>query len=285
VTALIHDHEPDSGGLADDVALRETPQGLEAVLNADWSTFGPCGGYLAAIALHAAGRGTGRARPASISCTFLRMGGPGPVGVVSRTLSDSRRASSVGVSLMQDGKTLMEAFVWTIDDGLPGPGHDAVPMPDVARPESLREVDELIPAERARPFASWRKGVEERTLSYDFDNWRRPYGEPRILSWFRFRPKASFRDPFVDAARALLLIDTMQFPAAGGAYEELPPYVAQSLDLSVHFHRTAPDQEWLLCDATAPIAGDGLLNGRTRIWGADGALFASGGQQMLCRRI
>jgi acyl-CoA thioesterase II len=272
-------------GLARDTALRETADGYEAVLNPDWETVGPCGGYLAAVALRAAGQHAGQARPASISCSFLHRGVSGPVGVRVRSLSRKRRASSAAVTLVQDGRPLMEALVWVISDGLPGPAHDAVPMPAVARPEELKELDTLIPSSHARPFASWRKGVEERTLSFDFGKWRRPFGEPRILSWFRFRPVAAFDDPFIDAARSLLLIDTMQFPASGGAYEELPPYFAQSLDLTVHFHRVVPAQEWILCEATAPVAADGLLNGRTLIWGEDGALLASGGQQLIMNRL
>jgi hypothetical protein len=47
----------------------------------------------------------------------------------------------------------MEAFVWAIDDKLPWPDHDVVPVPDIARPEDLRELDDMIPAERTRPFA------------------------------------------------------------------------------------------------------------------------------------
>ena len=74
---------------------------------------------------------------------------------------------------------------------------------------------------------------------------------------------ATFDDPFVDGGRSLLLIDTMPFPAASAAYQEIPPYFAQSLDLTVHFHRVVPGQEWMLCEATAPVAGDGIMSGRT----------------------
>lgn len=270
------------GGLASDTALRETPEGFQATLNPDWETFGPCGGYLAAIALRAAGQYTGRPRPVSISCTFLRRGVAGPVAVTVRPLAEMRRASSVAVRVTQDVEPLMEALVWMVSGELTGPAHDAAPMPSATPPEELQELDTLLPPGFTRPFASWRKGAEERTLTYDFGKYRRPYGEPRILSWYRFRPVATFDDPFVDGGRYLMLIDTLPFPAASGAYEELPPYIAQSLDLTVHFHRMMPGQEWLLCEATAPIAGDGIISGRTRIWGRDGALLASGSQQMIC---
>jgi acyl-CoA thioesterase-2 len=278
-------HLQASAGLARDTELRDTPEGFEATLNPDWETIGPCGGYLAAVALRAVGQSVDHGRPASISCTFLRPGSSGPVNVAVRTLSKRRRASSVGVCLTQDSKPVMEAFVWAVNDGMEGPAHDAAPMPDVVGPEELKELDTLIPPSRARPFSAWRKGLEERTLSYDFDKWRRPLGEPRILSWFKFRPVATFDNPFVDAARSLLLIDTMQVPASAPAYQEDPPYLPQSLDLTVHFHRVVPGQDWLLCEASAPIAEDGLMNGRSRVWGRDGALLASGGQQLILSRL
>lgn len=272
-------------GLASDTALRETPEGFEATLNPDWETIGPCGGYLAAIALRAAGQHAGRPRPVSISCAFLRPGTAGPAEVCVRTLTRTRRACSVDVCLSQDAKVLMKALVWMVSGDLTGPAHDAAPMPSVTPPEELRELDTLLPPGYTRPFASWRKGVEERTLTYDFGGCRRPLGEPRVLSWFRFRPVAAFDDPFTDAGRSLLLIDTMPFPAASAAYREIPPYFAQSLDLTVHFHRAVPGQEWLLCEATAPVAGEGILSGRTRIWGRDGALLASGSQQLILSKF
>ena len=272
-------------GLASDTALLDTPEGYQATLNPDWETIGPCGGYLAAIALRAAGQYTGRPRPVSISCTFLRRGASGPVTVTVRTLAETRRASSVAVRVIQGANPLMEALVWVVSGELTGPEHAAAPLPSVTPPEELQELDTLLPPGYVRGYASWRKGVEERSLSYDFDRCRRPFGEPRILSWFRFRPVAAFDDPFVDGGRSLLLIDTMPFPAASAAYQELPPYFAQSLDLTVHFHRVLPGQEWLLCEATAPIAGAGIMSGRTRIWGQDGALLASGSQQLILSKL
>jgi acyl-CoA thioesterase len=281
----VNQYQQPLAGLASDTALRETPEGFEATLNPDWETIGPCGGYLAAIALRAAGQRTGRPRPVSISCTFLRRGTSGPVGVCVQTLTETRRAASVEVSVTQDAKPLMKALVWLVSGGLPGPAHDAAPMPSVTPPEELPELDTVLPPGYTRPFASWRNGLEERTLTYDFGECRRPFGEPRILSWFRFRPVAAFDDPFVDGGRFLLLIDTMPFPAASAAYEEIPPYFAQSLDLTVHFHRAVPGQEWMLCEATSPVAGDGIMSGRTRIWGRDGALLASGSQQLILSKF
>ena len=58
--------------------------------------------------------------------------------------------------------------------------------------------------------------------------------------------------------------------------------VAVTVDLSVRFHRPA-DDEWLLAEATAPLATGGLVAATGRVWDRSGALLASGGQTMLCR--
>ena len=60
--------------------------------------------------------------------------------------------------------------------------------------------------------------------------------------------------PFADAARSVLLIDTMVMAGRLSPYAPESGYVAPSLDVSVHFHDQAPDADWLLCEATAPIA-------------------------------
>ena len=49
------------------------------------------------------------------------------------------------------------------------------------------------------------------------------------------------------------------------------------------FHRAAPDSEWILADATAPLSQHGLVAGTASIWSPDGRLLASAMQQMLQR--
>jgi len=105
------------------------------------------------------------------------------------------------------------------------------------------------------------------------------------VSWFRFRSVAAFDDPVVDACRSLILMDTLEWPAAVRAHTGTLPWVAPSLDLSVRFHRLEPTSEWLLSDTTAAVATDGLIGGAASIWSESGSLLASGGEQMLCRPL
>ena len=143
-------------------------------------------------------------------------------------------------------------------------------------------IEELVPPEeRKASYAFW-QNLETRPINWVHWRDRKP-GAPTWREWYRFRPRASFEDPFVDAARSLLLIDTMGWPAACQAYPMDTPYVAPSIYVTVRFHRAAPLSEWLLCDAAAPVAAHGLIGGQACIWSEDGRLLASGGGQLLCR--
>jgi acyl-CoA thioesterase len=96
----------------------------------------------------------------------------------------------------------------------------------------------------------------------------------------RYKERAESEDPFLAAGRLALLIDTMCWPAASLAHPE-SLFIAPSLDLSVCFHR--PQQgDWLLIDAEAPLAEQGLIYGRGALWSEDRKLLASGGSQLLC---
>ena len=74
----------------------------------------------------------------------------------------------------------------------------------------------------------------------------------------------------------------MMWPAAHGPPVD-PPYLAPNMDLAVQFHRAASEEEWLLSDATAPLAEGGLVGCHSRIWSESGRLLATGTSQLFCR--
>jgi acyl-CoA thioesterase-2 len=104
-----------------------------------------------------------------------------------------------------------------------------------------------------------------------------------VRGWYRFRPRARFDDPFLDAARSLILLDTLSWPAVRNHYVEPPGVIAPSLDVSVQFHALAPDSDWLLCETSAEIAREGLIGFRARVWSSARQLLASGAGQLVCR--
>lgn len=271
------------GRLDEDTAVTATGSGrFSASLSPDWNIWGPNGGYVASVALRAAAAASEFTRPASIMCHFLSSARFDAVALTVETLRRAKRAEALRVSMTQEGAPVLEALVWLVTPG-DGLEHDHAPPPGVPPPEDLASTDALRPDDAPRTRFSFFGNVEERPTAWIEDWENREPGEPRVTSWFRFRPVATFADPIVDACRSLILIDTMEWPAAVRAHRADHTWMAPSLDLAVRFHRFEPTSEWLLSDTVSAIAADGLVGGTSATWSADGRLLASGGQQMLCR--
>jgi acyl-CoA thioesterase II len=274
------------GNLADDTAVHGGDGRWTGAFSADWEIWGPNGGYVAAVALRAAGAHTDLPRPASLLCHYLGVGRFDAVDIETTTLRRAKRAESVRVAITQEGQPIAEALVWCVADELAGLEHDVTQMPDVAPPGELKPMDELLGPDAPRPPFSFGRNFQQRPTAWmPFDEWeQRDVLDPSVRTWMRYQPQATFDDPFVDAARTVILLDTYQWPAACGAYRAgTMEYQAPSLDLAVWFHELDPTSEWLLVDAHSPLARDGLVAGHARIWSEAGGLLASGGQQMLCR--
>lgn len=273
------------GDLAVDTAVEGDGAGrYRGDLSPDWEIWGPNGGYVASIALRAAAAESRLVRPASLSCHYLSSARFGPVELEVVPLRQAKRAESLRVTMTQGETPVLEALVWMIDD-IEGMEHDHAPMPDVPAHADLLSVDELAAGQGDRVQYSFFDNLEQRPTVW-IDDWEhREPGEPRATSWFRFRPAATFEDVLVDACRSLILVDTMEWPAAARAHTGQLPWMAPSLDLAVRFHRFEPESEWLLTVATAPVAAEGLIGGTGAVWSATGRLLASGGQQMLCRPV
>jgi acyl-CoA thioesterase-2 len=191
-----------------------------------------------------------------------------------------RAAEALSVSLEQNGRRLLCANVWTVGK-LDGLAHDTSSAPPVPSPEELIPIESLLAPSDQPPHAFW-GNLERRPIDWVPPEERIPL-DPIVRCWYRFRPQARFQDPFLDAARSLILLDTMSWPAVRSAYVEQPAFIAPSLDVSAQFHALAPESDWLLCETTAEIARDGLIGYRSRVWSEDRQLLASGGGQLLCR--
>jgi acyl-CoA thioesterase-2 len=259
-------------------ATRLAPQGdgYLARLSKDWEIWGPNGGYLATIALRAAGAVAQIERPVSFYCHFLSSPAFDVAELKVSLLKQGRRAESLAVEMTQAGKPVLHAMIKTAAEA-PGYRHQHPERPDVPAPESLKSFDELHPARRRPPFSFW-ENVERRPVDQSTDEQPRA---PLIREWVRFRPKACFEDPFLDAARSLILLDTYGFPAAY-RHHRSHEYLAPNLDTGVWFHHFTPEGEWLLIDSECPVAADGLMGVGGRVWDTHGRLLATGAAQLCC---
>lgn len=278
------------GDLEKDTSVSHVGDGrYTARLSDDWEIWGPNGGYVASLALRAAGLASGRARPASLVAHMLAVARFDEVELTATVLRRSRVATSVRVSLEQGGRPVLEALVWGVDDGGPELVHDAATMPTVPGHDEVLPWDERTAelGDEAPPQYSFWDNIDHRPLDWLVDFPPDHPLEPINRAWMRFRPTARFDDPWVDACRLLIPIDTMGWPAGHRphAYREPLGVIAPTVDLSVRFHRPAFDQEWLLSETVSPVGAGGLMSATGRVWSTEGTLLASGGQTMLCRPV
>jgi acyl-CoA thioesterase len=261
---------------------RPTPIGLDEAtrLEADddryrtrlseaWEIWGPSGGYLAALALRAAGHRAEIQRPASFYCHFLRSPDFDEVELKVDVLKRGRRSESIAVRMNQSGKPVLQAMVRTAAEA-PGYRHQELKAPEVAPPAT------------STPVSSGKHNF------WNNVTWHRPEpsgnDEPTsaiVRDWLRFEPTPCFDDLFVDAARPLILLDTFGWPAVWNRYRGAD-YTAPNLDVNVCFHRFTTSSEWLLVDHECPVAADGLLGVSGRVWDEDGQLIATGTAQLCC---
>jgi acyl-CoA thioesterase-2 len=278
-----HDHR--MGDLGEDTAVEALGDGrYRATLSADWEIWGPMGGYIAAFALRAAGAATEHPHPAAFFCHYLGVARFEPIDLTVSVRRQGRAASSHRVEITQDGRPILDAMVWSVAD-TEGLEHDETVAPDVPGPDQLPSIEELLPPDAEPPFPFWRN-FDAKPIAFEAE-WPPEGPRPaRWQEWLRFLPTASFADPWVDAARSVILVDLPSWPSAHRPHAwRQPPFIAPTLDLSVAFHRPTADDEWLLCDGAAPLSTRGLFGWTARVWSPGGHLHASGGGQCLYRPV
>jgi acyl-CoA thioesterase II len=274
------------GDLAADTSVRPVGDGrFEATLNRDWEIWGPMGGYVAACALRAVGTLTGHPRPAAFSCHYLGVARFAPVDIRVQPRREGRMASSYRVEVEQEGRPILDGMAWSVAEKVEGLEHDETAAPQVPGPDELPSIDDLVKKEDRPPYPFW-DNLEQKPVAYE-PVWPPPEARrARWQQWLRFRPTATFLDPWVDAARSLILVDLPSWPSAVRPHAwSRPPFTAPTLDLAVAFHAPTIDHEWLLCDGEAPLSTAGLFGWTARVWSTGGRLHASGGGSCLYRRL
>jgi acyl-CoA thioesterase II len=276
------------GDLAVDTAVEGGDGQYTALPVDEWEIWGPEGGYIASFALRAAGRESSFPRPASFFCHYLGVARFEPIELTVSKLRSGRTAESLRVTVTQDGRPILDATVWTVADSVDGISHDLSSAPEVPGPDGVENLEELFAAigtAEPPPFPFW-NNFEARPLDFRVDWPPAEPLEPVWREWLRFLPTSTFDDPWVDACRALIVVDVVSWPAAHRHHAwKQPPFIAPSMDLYVAFHEPAAADPWLLADGHSAVAGDGLVNWTGRLWSSERRLVASGMGQLLCRPL
>jgi acyl-CoA thioesterase len=263
-----------------------------AMVHRDWEIWGPCGGYVAAIALRAAGAESPFARPASFFCHYLSVAAFAPVDLLVTPLRSGRTVLAQRVEMSQEGRPVLDAMVWSVGQ-VEGLEHVDVAPPAVSDPvdtppwtdrrPNLEEPDPEADEDR-RPYVFW-DNFEQRPLNHS-PTWP-PSGPlpPTWRTWVRYKEGDPHRgDAWVRAARLLVVLDVGSWPAGSRPHAHAsPPFIAPSLDLYAAFQDPTSESEWLLIDTHSPVAQAGLLSWTGRVWSETRTLLASGGGQAVFR--
>jgi len=255
-----------------------------------WEIWGPNGGYIASVAMRAAAAHAELPRPASFSCQYLAVGEFDDVEAHVVTTRRTKRAEAVTVELHQGDRLLLTAQAWFIDDNHEGLEHDFAKMPNVPHWSALPTVTEHLDRmgvpeeERQRGYTFWGNFEERPTVWHD--KWEdRPAGEPEFTNWLRYVPAPDAKDVAIDAARLIVLADTVSWPACTRAYAGPLGWMAPSLDLNVQFHRFEPEADWMLMHGRADVSTEGLFAFRGEVWSENGSLLASSSGQCFYRAV
>jgi acyl-CoA thioesterase II len=125
-----------------------------ATVHADWEIWGPCGGYVAALALRAAGAASHLARPASFFCHYLSVASFAPVDLVVTPLRSGRTVLAQRVAMSQEGRPVLDAMIWSVGE-VEGLEHEDVDPPEVPDPDALPTWAELGRGEDRPTMPFW----------------------------------------------------------------------------------------------------------------------------------
>ncbi len=273
------------GNLGDDTALRGGEGRYTAVLSRDWEIWGPMGGYVAAVALRAAGAHSRFDRPASLVGHFLGVASFDEVQISVETRRAASRAESVAVSITQDGRPIFDALVWCVATDVDGLHHDRSRLGAIGPPEQYPTVLEHLArlGQEPRPAYPFWTNFESRPIQWHDDWESRTPADPVWESWERYLVEPDTADRFLAAARLLVLVDVGSWPAVTRLHVDTEGLYAPSLDLACQFHRLAPGVTPLFVRGESPSGADGLLGTHQQVWSPGGDLLASGISQLLCR--
>ena len=238
------------------------------MVHADWEIWGPCGGYVAALALRAAGAESPFARPASFFCHYLSVAAFAPVDLVVTPAAGrahragparrhepggpagARRHGVVGRARWRGSSTRTSTRPTcpipddAADVGGPvGPTRTGPPCPSGTTSTSA-SIDVVGGVAAARPAPADLAHLGAPPAHGDL---RRPLGGRGALAHRARRGEL--------AGRARGRTCTSSRPTSRRASTSTPS-----------FQYPGRSSEWLLLDAHSPVAQGGLLSWTGRVW-------------------
>jgi len=266
--------------------LPATPGWYTASLTDRWNYAAPAGGVLMTIALRAmaAELNDPALRPVSATAIFCTRIGEGPMSVRTEILRHGSGAAQVRGALAplgSPGPGLEVSATFARDRE--GPDVIDAQMPDVPGPE---EAERYVESENhlLRMRLPFLHNFDIR-LARGHKYWRSDWeaGPAEFAQWYRYLRHPKRGDGKLDPLAIPPIADTMPTALRMKVGPKYPPFVAPSLDLTVHFLDDTTS-EWLLVVTRCRRALAGYATAEAEIWGADKKLIAFATQTMMIRK-
>ena len=280
--------EPTPANLSVDTAPVRTGDGTYRVeLPDSWNFRFPSGGTLMTAALRAAQveLGEPELRIRSASTIFSSPIEVGTLDVAVRMIRRGGVAAQAHVSLRNagasDGLEVLATFARTRNEG---PVFVDAKRPDVPPPLETAVIKSPTPVKKRWVPKIFRQ-MEARLA--DGHQWE---GEPwapreaRIVRWVRYRVPQRLDDGTYDPLSLPPIMDAMPPSTMQKLGPGFTPFVAPSLDLTVHFLKSITS-DWVLTDTHTRYAGDGYGSASVHVWDEAGNLVGYATQMWIFRKV
>jgi acyl-CoA thioesterase len=253
-----------------------------------WSFRHPSGGALMTAVLRAAQAELDDAglRIRSATALFASVIDVGLLDIDVRVIRKGGVAAQVSATLKNAGGTEpgLEVVATFARDRDEGPAFIDVERPEVPPPLATEIVKSPTPVAHRWMPPIFRQLEARLAIGQPWwkDDWTP--GPARLARWMRYRTPQRLEDGTFDPLSLPPVVDTMPPSAIQRLGPGFTPFVAPSLDLTVHFFEPITT-EWLLTDTHTRYAGNGYGGADVHVWDEAGKLVCFATQMWIFRKV
>lgn len=252
-----------------------------------WNFRNPSGGALMTAALRAAQLELNQPelRLRSASTIFTSVIDPGSLDVSVRIIRKGGVAAQVHAALRNAGaKDGLELFATFARARAEGPVFADVARPDVPPPHETAAIKSPTPVKKRWVPPIFRQMEARLADGYQWEGEAWSPRPARIVRWVRHRVPQRLPDGTYDPLSLPPIMDAMPPSVIQKLGPGFTPFVAPSLDLTIHFLEPITS-EWVLTDTHTRYAGDGYGSADCHVWDEAGHLVGYATQMWIFRKV
>lgn len=252
-----------------------------------WNFRNPSGGALMTAALRAAQLelAAPELRLRSATTIFTSVVDPGALDVEVRIIRRGAVAAQAHVALRNEGaKDGLEVIATFARARSEGPTFVDVARPDVRPPHETAAIKSPTPVKKRWVPNIFRQMEARLADGYQWEGEAWAPRPARIVRWVRHRVPQRLPDGTYDPLSLPPIVDAMPPSVIQRLGPGFTPFVAPSLDLTVHFLEPITS-EWVLTDTHTRYAGDGYGSADCHVWDEAGHLVGYATQMWIFRKV